>query len=167
MPETADQYKARLESYLGDRDPVAVQSETYTTLAGLVNGISGDALTRAPAPGKWSIAAILAHMAEDELVSGWRYRQMVETDGAPLTAFDPDVWARLGDYASWPPHEALELFRLTREANLRMFARLTTEEWQHTGVHAERGPTTVAAMVRHMASHDLNHIEQIRRIGGA
>jgi hypothetical protein len=103
-------------------------------------------------------------MAEDEIVSHWRYRQMIEIDGVPLSSFDQDLWARLGSYGSRTPAESLTLFRLLREANLHMLALLTPEEWQRSGTHAERGKITVEDLARHMAGHDKNHIGQICRI---
>ncbi len=108
--------------------------------------------------------SILAHMAEDELASSWRYRQMIEHEGATLLGFDQDRWADLSDYDSWTARDALEMFRLLREANLRMFQRLTAEEWQRHGIHAERGRLTVEDLCRHMAAHDVNHISQILRL---
>ncbi len=84
-----------------------------------------------------------------------------------LAGFDQDEWARLGDYESWPARTALEMFRLLREANLRMFGRLTPDEWRRCGIHAERGRITVADLARHMAAHDVNHMLQVRRIAGA
>jgi hypothetical protein len=161
--ETANQYKARLAAYVQDRDPIAMQRATPTTLAHLIDAKPSE-LSRRPAPGKWSVNAILAHMAEDELVSSWRYRQMIENCGAALPGFDQDEWARLGDYESWTPREALEMFRLLREANLRMFDKLTPQEWQCYGVHAERGRITVEDLARHMAAHDRNHIDQVRSL---
>ena len=164
--ESAEQYTARLVANVGDNDPIAVQREAAPTLAGLIDNIPEEALRRRPAPGKWSVCAILAHLAEDELSSSWRYREMIEHSGATLPGFDQDEWARLGDYDTWPAREAFEMFRLLREANLRMFARLTPEEWQRSGIHAERGRMTVESLARHMAGHDLNHIDQVRRLLG-
>lgn len=143
-----------------------MQRETPQTLAGLIEGKPDEMLSHRAAPGKWSIRAILAHMAEDELVSSWRYRQMIERSGAALPGFDQDEWARLGDYDSWTPQDALDMFRLLREANLRMFDRLTPEEWQCYGIHAERGRITVEELARHMAAHDANHVEQVRLLLG-
>jgi len=160
--ETSDEYIARLHSYIGDRDPVAIQRETPALLARLIESVPDEVLRRRPSPGKWSIVGILAHMAEDELVSSWRYRQMIEHNGAILLGFDQDEWARLGDYDSWTPQDALEMFRLLREANLRLLANLTPEELQRHGVHAERGRMTVEDLARHMAGHDANHIRQVR-----
>jgi len=164
MQETAVQYTARLKAYTANKDPIAMQREAPVTLAGLVDGTPDELLCRRPTSGKWSICAILAHLAEDELVSSWRYRQMIEHSGATLAGFDQDVWARLGDYDKWTPRDALEMFRLLRMANLRMFDQLTPEEWLGSGVHAERGLITVKDLAIHMAGHDMNHIEQIRRL---
>jgi hypothetical protein len=164
MQETADQYQARLGAYTSDEDPIAMQREAPRTLARLIDGAADEMLSRRPGPGKWSIRAILAHLAEDELVSSWRYRQMIEHNGATLAGFDQDKWASLGDYESWTPQEALEMFRLLREANVRMLVRLAPEEWQRYGMHEERGRITVEELARHMAGHDINHINQVRRI---
>jgi uncharacterized damage-inducible protein DinB len=164
MTETAGQYKTRLAGYTAGKDPIAMQREAPQMLASLIDGIAEAELTRRPAPGKWSVTEILAHLAEDELTSTWRYRQMLEHDGLELRGFDQDLWARVGDYASWKPQDALAMFRLLREANLRMFAHLTPEQWQRYGVHSERGKLTVRDLCRHMAAHDINHIEQVRRI---
>jgi hypothetical protein len=161
---SSDPYLARLATLVGDRDPLAMQREAPGTLARLIEGKPEERLSRRPAPGKWPVRAIIAHMAEDELVSSWRYRQMIETDGVALAGFDQDEWARLGDYESWSTRDALEMFRLLREANLRMLERLTPAEWQRCGVHAERGRMSVEELARHMAGHDANHMEQVRRL---
>jgi len=162
--ETPEEYRARLAGYVAGKDVLELQREAPRTLARLIEGIPEEALRRRPAPKKWSVVEIIAHLAEDELTSTWRYRQMIEHNGAKLLGFDQDEWARLGDYASWNINEALEMFRLLREANLRMLAILSPEEWECAGEHAERGKLTVRELARHMAAHDMNHIEQIERL---
>ncbi len=166
MNETVAQYTARLKGYTEGKDPLGIQGETADTLARLTEGVAEEALTRQQAPGKWSAREILAHLAEAEIVIAWRYRQMVEQSGAGLAAYDQNEWARLGDYRAADPKESLELFRVLRKKNLQMLARLTPEEWQRFGVHSERGKMTVEDLVRQVAGHDLNHIEQLREIVG-
>ncbi|HTS65403.1 MAG TPA: DinB family protein [Candidatus Acidoferrales bacterium] len=161
--ETAEQYQARLNSYVVDKDPIEMLRAAPDVLAGLIEGAPDALLSRRPAEGKWSVRAILAHLAEDELASSWRYRQMIEHSGVALPGFDQDEWARLGSYESWPAAEGLSMFRSLREANLRMFGTLTPEEWQRHGFHAERGRITVEDLARHMAAHDVNHIMQVKR----
>jgi hypothetical protein len=123
-------------------------------------------LKQRPAKDKWSVTEILAHLAEDELVSSWRYRQMLEHQTPTLPDFDQELWASLGHYDEWSTDDAFAMFRLLREANLRMLERLTASQWERDAVHTERGLITVTALCRHMAAHDINHIEQIKRILG-
>ena len=166
MNETAEEYKARFAGCVEGKDVIAMQREAPQILAQLIQGVADDELKKRPAAGKWSVTEILAHLAEDELTSSWRYRQMLEHESPVLAGFDQNLWATLGEYAAWKSEDALAMFRLLREANLRMFARLTTEQWQCGGVHAERGKMTVRDLCRHMAAHDINHINQVRRILG-
>jgi uncharacterized damage-inducible protein DinB len=165
--ETKEQYRARFAAYVDGKDVLVMQREAPRTLARLIVNVPEERLKAKPAPGKWSVTEIIAHMAEDELISSWRYRQMIEHDTPELRDFDQDLWARLGDYTAWKSSEALEMFRLLREANLRMFAKLTMEQWERTGIHAERGKITVRGQCTHMAAHDINHIEQMQRILGS
>jgi hypothetical protein len=164
MAETSEQYIERLASYIEGKDPLVIQRQTAANLARLIAGLSAQQLTFRPTDEKWSIVEILAHLGEDELATSWRYRQMIEHDGCSLSGFDQDLWARLGTYAVWDAGEALELFRLLRSANLRMLASLSPEQWEHSGEHTERGRLTVADLARHMAAHDINHIQQIERL---
>lgn len=165
MPDTTD-YQSRLRAYTDGQESIAMQGETPRLLAELVEGVPLEKLSARPAPAKWSVSEILAHLAEDELTTSWRYRQMIESPGIALPGFDQDLWARLGNYKTWAPEDSLQMFRLLREANLRMLAGLTPSEWDSHGVHGERGPMTVHTLCRHMAGHDRNHVEQIRRILG-
>ncbi len=164
--ETPAQYKARILDLVQGKDAVAVQRETPQQLAKSIEGIPADKLRQRPDPGKWSVAEILAHLGEAEVGSTWRYRQMIEHDGAVLSSFDQDLWEELGDYSSRDPQESLQMFRLLREANLRMFDRLTPEQWLRHGMHVERGRMSVADLAQQIAGHDLNHIAQIRKMVG-
>jgi DinB family protein len=164
--ETVPEYQARFAGYVAGKDPIAMQGAAIDTISHLLSGVSDDTLHRRPAPGKWSVVEIVAHLAEDELTSSWRYRQMIEQDGVPLPSFDQDLWARVGDYSSWTANDAFTMFRLLREANLRFFSRLSPSDWERAGTHAERGHLTIRALATHLAAHDINHIKQIERILG-
>jgi len=164
VAETPQEYGVRLASYVEGRDPIAMQRVAPATIAQLLQDVPVARLKQVPGPGKWSVTQIIMHLAEDELTSTWRYRQILEHDAPDLMGFDQDLWAELSDYSSWEPQDALALFRLLREANLKMFAQLRPEQWDRHGVHAERGKLSVRSLCRHMAAHDINHINQIRRI---
>jgi hypothetical protein len=162
--ETIDQYRTRILSNTDGKDPIEVQRQTPRALASLMKGRDTDSLRRNPQPGKWSVAQIVTHLSESEIAAAWRYRQMLESSGGNILPYDQDVWEKLGDYAHADPHASLELFRLLRERNLQLLERLTPEQWEMYGIHAERGKESVRHLARMMAGHDVNHLEQVRRI---
>jgi len=165
VPDTAE-YLARIRQHVQAKEPLALQGQAPGVLAELIAEKSDQQLTSRPSKDKWSVGEILAHLAEDEIATAWRYRQMVEHSGIELAGFDQDMWARLGGYAARTPQDSLELFRLLRTTNLQFLQQLAPEQWECFGIHAERGRITVRDLAAHMAGHDLNHIDQIRRILG-
>lgn len=164
MNETPQEYVHRILGYLAGKDPLKVQGRTAKRLGRLINGVSPSALRARPAPGKWSVAEILAHLADTEIVGSWRIRAILGAPGTALQPFDQDAWVAAGHYDRRHPRQSLELFRVLREMNVALFRALTPEQWRHHGVHGERGVETVEHMVRLYAGHDLNHTQQIERI---
>jgi uncharacterized damage-inducible protein DinB len=164
MAETPQQYTQRILNTLGDRDPVSVLQETPTKLAELVKSQAADALKQRPAPGKWSVTEILAHLADTEMVLGFRVRLIVGQPGVPIQAFDQDVWATFSHYDQIPASESLERFTVNRRDNVRLLRSLTLEQLQHHGTHTERGCETVAHVLKMWAGHDLNHRAQVETI---
>src|ERR1039458_4940011 len=63
-------------------------------LAVVLTGVFGEEEDFLPAPGKWSIRQIVAHLADAEMVGAHRFRQVIAEDNPTLMAFDQDAWAR-------------------------------------------------------------------------
>jgi hypothetical protein len=164
MPETAQQYTARLLSYSAERDGLKLQEAAPRKLAALTRGTQGRRITKRPAPGKWSVAEILAHMADAEVAIGWRMRQILASPGIAVQAYDQDAWANTFQYAKRDPKQSLAAFTALREANIVLLKSVPRSAWTNYGMHAERGRESIAHMVQLTAGHDLNHIMQIERI---
>jgi len=163
LPDNQE-YLNRIRNLVGREDPLAIQAGTASKIAGLIANLPELRLRGRPSPQKWAIIEIIAHLAEDELVASWRYRQMLESSGCVLAGFDQDKWSAYGRYDEWNAEDAVVMFSLLRDANLRLLRRLNDEEWAQFGVHAERGPLTIRDLATHMAGHDLNHVQQIRTL---
>ena len=167
MQETPQQYTQRILGHVNREDPLRVQHSTPKKLEKLIKPLSKKQLTQRPEPGKWSIAEILAHLADAELAGGWRLRLIAGNNGVPVQAFDQDVWVQIFDYAHRDPRVSLETFRVLRENNLRMLRALPKNLWDNFGMHQERGKETIAHIVRMFAGHDLNHLAQVEKIAKA
>jgi len=164
MQETPQEYIQRMLGYLAEQDPLAIQARTPQQLERLIQGVSASRLHQRPAPGKWSIAEIIAHLADSEIVTSWRIRAILTAPGTVLQAFDQDAWFTVSHYDRRDPRQSIELLRVLREVNLELFKTLTPEQWHQHGVHSERGVESVEHIVRLYAGHDLNHMRQVERI---
>jgi uncharacterized damage-inducible protein DinB len=167
MQETPQQYIERMLGYIDGKDPLRLQRETAKKLHTLIKPLSKKQLTQRPEPGKWSIAEILAHLADAELVGGWRMRLILGNNGVSLQPFDQNVWAETFAYSRRDPATSLETFRVLRESNLAMLKALPKNLWDNYGMHQERGKETIAHIVRMFAGHDLNHLTQVEKITNA
>ena len=164
MKETVQEYVQRIQGKLAGQDPMKVQSTTAKKLARLIKGAPPAKLRKRPAPEKWSPAEILAHLADAEIVTSWRVRAILGAPGTPIQAFDQDAWVVAGRYSKRDAHKTLEQFRVLRDANLALYKSLSPEQWKHHGLHAERGEESIERILRMMAGHDINHLEQVAAI---
>ncbi len=164
MQETPQQYTQRMLNHSRGKEPLRLQQGTARKLTALTKGLSKKKLTRRPGPGKWSIAEILAHLADAELVVGFRLRLMLASNGTPIQAFDQDAWAETFNYSRRDPKISLETFSTLRKNNLRLLNSVPRRLWENYGQHSERGKETVEHLMRMMAGHDLNHLLQVEKI---
>jgi hypothetical protein len=164
MQETAEQYIHRILGYVEGQDAVKVQRTTAAKLKKAMQGLTPKQLKWRPAPAKWSIAEIVAHLADTEIVAGWRMRSVIGENGISIQPFDQDAWASAFAYQNRDPKRSLELFGVLRENNLAMLKEISRETWDNYGMHLERGKESIAHLTRMFAGHDTNHVLQVERI---
>jgi DinB superfamily len=163
-PEVRAHYAKAVLGLVAGRDPIDILRETPGAAARAVATLTPQQLKTPEAPGKWSIATVLRHLADTDVVWGWRMRLILAQDRPAITGFDQDLWADRLDYASADPNESLETFAILRRDNLRLIERATPDDLKRVGVHAERGEESAGYLVRLYAGHDLAHLAQIERI---
>jgi uncharacterized damage-inducible protein DinB len=164
VSETFEQYSARLLSLSKGKDALSVLAETPGRLAALIAGLSQEDLRWTPSPSRWSIAQILAHLSDAEIVGGYRFRMILGAPGTPIQAFDQDAWAREMDYATRDAAASLALISAVRASLLQLLRGLNDEKLDRFGIHAERGKESVRHLIALYAGHDLNHLAQIERL---
>lgn len=162
MAETAQEYIARMLGNLGSKNALAVQRATPAKLAAAIKGLSPAQMRKRPGPEKWSIAEIVGHLRDAEIVLGFRLRMAIAQSGNTLQGFDQNLWAQHGNYIKEDVKQALKEFGALREANHRLLKRISKDAWEHYGMHSERGKETVTHMTRMIAGHDVNHLRQVQ-----
>lgn len=164
MSETFQEYSARLMSLSAGKDGLAVLASTPARIGALVAGRSQADLRWTPTPGRWSVAEIVAHLGDAEIVGAYRMRAILAAPGTPLQAYDQNDWMRAQRHELSDPHVSLGLFAGLRAAQVRLLRRLGDEELDRFGIHAERGKESLRQLIGLYAGHDLNHLGQIERL---
>jgi hypothetical protein len=157
-------YTEALLELLGARQPLEVLERTPSLLRQRLAGVPAGQLAIPEAPGKWSVRQVLQHLADSELVGGFRFRMILAHDRPPLVGYDQDLWAARLHYERADPQVALNEFETLRRANVRLLTGLPPEDLQRVGVHAERGDESVDRLLKLYAGHDLLHLRQVDRI---
>ncbi len=163
-PAAAQAYVRALLDLLGTRDPLSVMAELRPWLEPRLARVPEPVLRRAEAPGKWSVIQVVQHLADSDLVAGYRIRMVVAENSPLLQGYDQDGWAREFHYDQVPLAAALDQLRSLRTVNLRLWSRLTPDQLQRIGIHSERGSESAGHILRLMGGHDLVHRRQIDRI---
>ena len=160
MEETPQQYGARILGILGTTDPIDILESTSSRLEALVSKLQeGQNL-----PGRWNAIEILSHLAESEIVYGYRIRKALNASGTPIEATDQNVWVKNARYLQTNPQLALSLFQAVRKANIAFLKSLTAQQLENFGIHSERGKESIAQMARMIAGHDINHLQQMEKL---
>ena len=163
----AEQFQAYVDSLfraLGSRDPLEVLTEMPAALRRAVEGLSRQEDGTPERPGKWSVRQVVQHLADSDLVGGFRFRMVLAHEAPELPGYDQDLWAERLRYRESDLATALADFDFLRGLNLRLLRGATSDDLQRVMRHAERGDEPLGKMIALYAGHDLVHLAQIRRI---
>jgi hypothetical protein len=148
--------------FLDGRQLDVILSATSHEIANKLQMIGPDKSSEPPAPGKWSPAEIVCHLADCEIAFAFRLRQTLAEDHHILQPFDQDKWAT--PYKGIAAKDALAAFTAIRNWNLKLIAKALPDSASKPVTHPERGTMTFQTIVETMAGHDLNHLAQLRQI---
>jgi uncharacterized damage-inducible protein DinB len=138
-------------------------SRTAGDLAAALRGQPEAMVAKRPAENTWAAKEVLCHLRDTEDVFLGRFRVILEEDEPKFTPLNTDGLAIERQYLKDDAAKALEAFRAKRQENLKLLAGLTPEQMERGGLHPTRGRMTIKDFVALMASHDDNHLEQLRR----
>jgi hypothetical protein len=143
----------------------ATLASTPEKLRQEIRSMSPRDLKKRPAPGKWSVQEILAHLAD---VEGHGMRERVEqivTEERPvLEPFDQEKRAIELHYDRIDPRKSLDSLTRQRRANLNWLRSLQPAQWKRVGIHPQVGEVSALDFLHEWAFHDLGHLKQILEV---
>src|SRR5438477_13031349 len=115
-----------------------------------------------PAPGKWTAREIVHHLADSEMTSAIRFRNLVATDNVSIVGYDQEVFAKRLHYDR-PIANSLAAFKAARETTAELLDRLSESDWRREGTHTEHGRYGMDTWLGIYSIHARDHAAQIRR----
>jgi hypothetical protein len=137
-------------------------------IAAAVSGLPEKILRYKPSPEEWCVLEVLGHLADAEIIYGYRLRQML-ADAKPVIApLDQNAWTRNLNYLNSPASELVAFYGLGRHHNLRLLRSLKAADFSKSAFHPElQKDITVADLVERMGGHGSGHLRQIERLKAA
>ncbi len=121
-------------------------------------GLTREQQQARPGPGAWSIAELVAHMLDSDLVGSDRIKRVLAEENPTLQAYDENAWiARLRSH-EMPVAEALELFAANRRWTTRLLRACDESDFARSGLHTENGRVTLAELVVGYVRHVDHHL---------
>jgi DinB superfamily len=134
-------------------------------IAAAVSGLPERVLRYKPSPEKWCVLEVLGHLADVEIIYGYRLRQMLADTKPVIAPLDQDAWARNLNYLDSPPSELVAFYGLGRHHNLRLLRSLKASDLSKGALHPElQREMTVADLVERMGGHGAGHLQQIEKL---
>jgi hypothetical protein len=134
-------------------------------IAAAVSGLPEKVLRYKPSPEAWCVLEILGHLADIEIVYGYRLRQMLADTKPVIAPMDQDAWARNLGYLEAPPAELVAFYGIARHHNLRMLRCAKPDDFSKSAYHPElQREVTVAEIVERMGGHGAGHLQQIEKL---
>ncbi|MDQ6892841.1 MAG: DinB family protein [Acidobacteriota bacterium] len=159
-------YRNRLLGLVAGEDVYAILEDTPQRVSDLFSGIGDAGLSRRFGPGKWTAREVFCHLADVEVGTGFRIRQIATSTGQHIIQpFDQDLWAK--PYARLPARAAVTAFSALRPYNLAWYRTLPAEDLSRVAFHPERGDESIETIIRMQAGHDRNHLAQLESIAAA
>jgi hypothetical protein len=131
-------------------------------VADAVAGATEAELDARPAPGKWTAREIVHHLADSEMTSAVRMRNLIATDNVAIVGYDQEVFARRLHYDR-PIAASLSAFKAARETTAELLDRLSEADWRREGTHTEHGRYSMDTWLGIYSVHAHDHAAQIRR----
>ena len=132
-------------------------------LRGLTTELTEEDARWKPAPERFSVAEVLAHLSHSE---GHCYRMRLDrfmAETRPEFDFD-DAQMYLDLYRGADPKQAFDHFEDQRQANMEFLRALPGGAGARVALHREHGEITLAQMLNEWALHDLGHIRHVAEL---
>jgi UDP-N-acetylmuramate dehydrogenase len=134
---------------------------TPAYLENLIAELREEDLNWKPAPTRWSVSEVLAHLAHcEDVVFRHRFHAMAEEDNPEVFSYDPAIHEALELYRA-PARASFAKYRKLRAENVAFLHSLSAAAAKRTARHSALGSINLGEHLHEWVFHDLGHVRQI------
>ena len=137
----------------------------HQTVMDAVDGITEEEARQVPAPDEWTVAQLLAHIAEIEYF--WMEKAVLITN-----EYDPNITrsdvendrraTAVADHADDPLEDLIQSLATANDSAIATTGEIAPKDLATLGHRGENNPITVEGVIHFLASHVEEHAGQIR-----
>ena len=144
-------------------DCLDLLEETPAILRGLMRELDREDAKWKPAPDRFSVAEVLAHLSQSESQC-YRLRldRFLSEEMPEFETEDAQMYLHL--YRDADAEESFDQFEEQRESNMAYLRTLPQSAGERRAYHKAAGEITLQQMLHEWAMHDLGHIRQIAEL---
>ena len=136
---------------------------TPAILRGLMAELTEEDARWKPAPDRFSVAEVLAHLSHSESACyRMRLDRFLAEERPEFQSDDAQMYLEL--YRDADPKAAFDQFCERRKANVAFLRGLKAVAGARTALHEEFGEITLGEMLHEWALHDLGHVRQVTEL---
>lgn len=114
--------------------------------------------------GDWNVVAVMCHLRDFDRIFHERAQRMHTEENPELIPVDHEQLAEANSYNTQTLNVVLDDLLAHRAAFIAWFAGLAEADWQRAGLHPEHGAYTIFEQAVQVATHDIDHLEQLTRM---
>jgi len=147
---------------VGSKDSLSLLASTPNRIAELVRDWDEGRWSQTYAPGKWTAAQLILHLAHDEI--GWcnRVRLALTVDGYVVQPYDGAQW--VSTETPTDREVALAAYLALRRLNVILYRRIPAAKRARRFAHPELGEISIDWILQTLAGHDLHHFRHLQTI---
>jgi uncharacterized damage-inducible protein DinB len=125
--------------------------------------ISPDKVANSPKDGEWSYAYVIHHMADSDAHFAVRFLNVLSVDGPAIIPFDEEIFPTALHYPGRSVDVSIAAIEASCAHMVDILKQIAPEDWNRTGIHAERGKLTLSEILQLTTNHRIGHLDQLKQ----
>lgn len=146
--------------------PIAEFRNSLRLIEERIAGLTEAQIAWKPAPDKWSVKQIVAHLVDSSLVHAVRIRKIVAEPKPHFIYYNQDAWVESSRANEASVEDLLRAFEAILHHNALFYERLAEDDWERTGIDNGK-EVSVSELIQGFLRHRDNHLAQIDRTKAA